>query len=164
LEFFMKRVSGRSPRSSLLMIPAIGLSLLTLVSDAIAQESRQRAGDVKARLDGAWRLVSSVDPRSGQMRPVPEGLEMTKLIVGGRFGWIVAQNGQVVAGAGGRYVTTARAYTETVTYAVGQNQQPLIGTSTTFTSTMENGKWHHKGTLRVGQAKQDIDEIWERVP
>jgi hypothetical protein len=89
---------------------------------------------------------------------------MTKLIVGGRFSWVVVRNGRAVAGAGGRYVTTARNYTETVTYAVGDNQAGLIGTSTTFTSTMEDGKWHHRGTLRAGPAKQEIDEIWERIP
>jgi hypothetical protein len=89
---------------------------------------------------------------------------MTKLVVGGRFVWIVSQNGRAVAGAGGSYTVSPDAYAETVSYAVGQNQQPLIGTTTKFTWRFEGGKWHHKGTLRVGQAKQEIDESWERIP
>jgi hypothetical protein len=160
----MKRDSGFSTRSSLLLSAAVWLSFSGSIPSAIAQDpARKQAGDVKTRLDGAWRLIRTLDPATGKLRPVPEGVEMTKLIVGGRFSWIVAQNGRAIAGAGGRCVTTARSYTETVTYAVAPNQQPLVGTSTTFTSTMENGKWHHRGTLRVGQQKQEIDEIWERI-
>jgi hypothetical protein len=161
----MKRDSGFSSPSGLLFLAALGILFATATSHALAQApARKQPGDVKSRLDGAWRLISALDPATGKLRPIPEGVEMTKLIVGGRFSWVVVQNGKAVAGAGGRYVTTARSYTETVTYAVGQNQQPLVGTSTTFTSAMENGKWHHRGTLRVGQQKQEIDEIWERIP
>jgi hypothetical protein len=115
-------------------------------------------------LDGAWRLVRSLDPASGQLRAVPAGIEMTKLIVGGRFGWIVTQNGRALAGAGGTCSMTANGYTETVSYAVAQNQQPLVGSTTKFTWKFEGERWHHKGTLRVGQARQEIDEIWERIP
>ena len=74
------------------------------------------------------------------------------------------QGGRAVAGAGGTYTVTPEGYSETVSYAVGQNQQPLIGTTTKFTWSFEGGKWHHKGTLRAGQTKQEIDEIWDAFP
>jgi hypothetical protein len=125
--------------------------------------SNTTAVDANHPLDGAWRLSSALDPASGQLRPIPQGIEMTKLVVGGRFAWIASQNGRAVAGAGGTCSLTPNSYSETVSYAVGQNQQALIGTTTKFTWTFEGGKWHHKGTLRVGQNRQEIDEIWERI-
>jgi hypothetical protein len=118
----------------------------------------------KSRLDGAWRLVSSKDPSSGQLRAVPQGIEMTKLLVGGRFAWAVVQDGKAIAGAGGQFTVEGDTYTETVTYAVADNQQPLVGKSFKFTAKVEGGKWHHTGTLKVGDARQEIDEVWERIP
>jgi hypothetical protein len=160
----------------LCLVLGLGIILSGICGIAVAQQrqtqpkrtspgdSKTAAGDPARALDGAWRLVKSLDPRSGQLREVPSGIEMTKLVVGGRYGWIVSRNGQVLAGAGGTYNFAPNAYSETVTYAVGQNQQPLIGTTTRFTWRLEGNTWYHKGTIRVGQAKQEIDEVWERVP
>ncbi len=146
-------------------IPAAGQQRLTAKMKKVAPaNSLVSAGDAARPLDGAWRLVRALDPRSGQLREIPAGIEMTKLVVGGRFAWVVAQNGRAIAGAGGTYAVNGDSYSETVSYAVGQNQQGLIGTTTTFTWKLEGGKWHHKGTLRAGQAKQEIEEMWERVP
>jgi hypothetical protein len=130
---------------------------------AAASASTTAARDDRP-LEGAWRLVGAFDPRSGQQRALPGGIEMTKLIVGGRFAWVVTQNGKAIAGAGGTWSMTPDAYSETVTYAVGANQQALVGSATKFTWKFEQGKWHHKGTLRVGQNTQGIDEFWERIP
>lgn len=126
--------------------------------------SSKKSAEANRPLDGAWRLVRTLDPASGQLQPIPQGFEMTKLVVGGRFAWIVAQNGQAVAGAGGTCSANATTYSETVAYAVTENQQPLIGTTTKFTWTLKDGKWHHKGTIRVGANTQKIEEIWERIP
>jgi hypothetical protein len=98
------------------------------------------------------------------MRDVPPGFEMTKLIVDGRYIWTVVQNGTVIAGAGGSYTTTDNAYTETVTFGMTNRQQPMVGRSFSFTWKFEDGKWHHKGILKVNVGQQEIDEIWERVP
>ncbi len=54
-------------------------------------------------------------------------------------------------------------YAETCTYAAGQNQQALIGTTTRFTWKLDDGKWYHKETIQVGQQRQEIDEIWMRA-
>ncbi len=69
-----------------------------------------------------------------------------------------------VAGGGETCSQIGDGYSETVAHAIGQNQQPLVGTTTRFTWTPEHGKWHHKGTLRVGQATQETEEILERAP
>jgi RNA polymerase sigma factor (sigma-70 family) len=125
--------------------------------------SPQKAGG-KSRLEGAWRLVSSKDPRSGQIRALPADVEVTKLIVDGRYFWTVIQNGTATTGAGGRYEVDGETYTEFVGYAVGDNTKPLVGGTFKFTCKTEDGKWHHRGTVDVGAAKQEIDEVWERVP
>jgi len=82
----------------------------------------------------------------------------------GRYAWTVAQNGKAFGGAGGQCQVDDLAYTETVTYVLTDNSQPLVGKSFKFTWKIEGGKWHHQGKLQVGAAAQEIDEIWERVP
>jgi hypothetical protein len=119
---------------------------------------------LKSPLDGAWKIVSTKDPRSGRMRQLPPGLEFTKLVVGGRYIWTVVQGDKVRAGAGGSFKVEGDEYTENVVFALGENQQPMAGKSFTFSWKIEDGKWYHKGTLKIGNAQQEIDEIWERVP
>ncbi len=162
----MSRVSLSNRPWIVVVLVAFGLLVLHTAGWAIAQEgkkTKQKAAG-KSMLDGAWRLVSSKDPRSGQMRPIPPGIEMTKLIVGGRYAWTVVQNGKAVGGAGGQYQVDDLAYTEMVTYVLTDNSQPLIGKTVKFTWKIEGGKWHHQGILKAGAVAQEIDEIWERVP
>jgi hypothetical protein len=89
---------------------------------------------------------------------------MTKLVAGGRYAWTIVQNGRLLGGMGGSYSTDEGTYTETVMYAVGDNDRLLIGKSFKFTWTIDGGKWHHKATLEIGNARQEINEVWERVP
>ncbi len=147
------------------VLAGFGLLLSGTSSSALAQGAGKKTDQANAKtpLDGAWRLVSVKDP-AGQMRRLPPGVEMTKLVVGGRYTWTVVQNGRAVAGAGGSYSVSGDTYTETVTYAVGDRQQPMVGKSFKFTWKFEGGRWHHKGGLNAGTARQEIDEIWERVP
>jgi hypothetical protein len=98
------------------------------------------------------------------MRGVPPGVEMTKLVVGGRYAWTVVRGGKALGGAGGKYEVDDKTYTETVVYSVGESMMPLVGKSCPFQWTIEDGKWHHKGTLEAGAVRQEIDEIWEPVP
>ncbi len=159
----MNRI-GLYVRSSFLLA-GFGLLASATSSFALAQGTARQTDQAKARtpLDGAWRLVSVKD-NTGQMRGLPPGLEMTKLVVGGRYSWAVTQNGRAVAGAGGSYSVANDTYTETVTFAIGDTQQPMIGKSFKFTWKFERGRWHHKGVLKVGSAQQEIDELWERIP
>ena len=55
-------------------------------------------------------------------------------------------------------------HAEMVVSAVGQNMLPLVGSTCPFTWTIADGQWHHKGTLKVGSVRQEVDEIWEPVP
>jgi hypothetical protein len=161
----MNRIDG-SPFTKIVVVVGFGLLLSATGLPALAQQAKKEIGSKKARsqLDGAWRLVSSKDPASGRMRSVPTGIEMTKLIVDGRYVWTVVQNGTVVSGAGGSYTVSGDKYTEKVTYGMTDRQQPMVGRSFTFTWKFEGGKWHHKGVLKIDRAQQEIDEIWERVP
>ncbi|QEH32639.1 hypothetical protein OJF2_11180 [Aquisphaera giovannonii] len=130
---------------------------------AQASVRRESPASPASQLEGAWKMVKSRNPATGQLLDIPGEIEITKLITGGRYAWIAARNGQAVGGMGGTCAVTANGYTETVTYALGQNDKALVGTSQKFTWTIEDGVWHHKGTLRLGNRTQEIDEYWERV-
>jgi hypothetical protein len=118
----------------------------------------------KSPLDGAWRLVSAKDPRSGEMRKLPEGVELFKLVIDGRFVWTYVQKDRAVGGAGGRYTVEDDTYTEITEFAVTAGQQAMTGKSFKFSWKIEDGKWYHKGTLKIGNAEQEIDQIYERIP
>jgi hypothetical protein len=162
----MKRVSSSIPLFITLMLVGSGLSMSHGGQRGVAREdkSEKQRTEGKSRLSGAWRLVNSKDPRTGQMRRIPPNIEMVKLVVGGRYGWTVSQNGKAVSGAGGLYEVNDKTYTETINYSVGDNMLALVGSSSDFTWKIEDGKWHHVGTLKVGAVRQEIDQIWERIP
>jgi hypothetical protein len=160
-------------RISSVLFPGLALSLLgsmLFLSGSVPRSLAQDAEKDKARakekspLEGAWQLVSVKDPASGQMRKLPAGIEMTKLVVGGRYVWTVVRNNMVAAGAGGKYTADDESYTESVEFPLAPNQQGMVGKSFKFTWKVEDGKWHHQGTLKAGDAAQEIDEIWERIP
>jgi hypothetical protein len=129
--------------------------------DKVKDKTKPKA---KSPLDGAWRLVSAKDPRSGEMKKLPEGVELFKLVVDGRFVWTYVQNNKAVGGAGGRYTVDNDTYTEITEFALAPNQVPMTGKSFNFSWKIEDGKWYHKGTLKIGNGKQEIDQIFERVP
>ena len=145
------------------LLPAV--LLLVPAGPAAGQESKKEKTRKEATpLDGAWRLVSSWDSRSKQVRELPEGIEMTKLIVGGRYIWTVVQGEKLIVGVGGSYTVKDDEYTETVLFTVGPNQQQMAGKSFNFTWKFEDGKWRHKGTIKIGNGEQEINELWERIP
>ena len=147
-----------------LLVPAVLLSGPAPTS--IAQDAKKDKAKAKEKspLEGAWQLVSVKDPVSGQMRKLPAGIEMTKLVVGGRYVWTVVRNNMVAAVAGGQFTADDETYTESVEFPLAANQQGMVGKSFKFTWKIEDGKWHHHGTLKAGDAAQEIDEIWERIP
>ena len=98
------------------------------------------------------------------MREMPPGVEMIKLLVGGQYAWTVVRDGKAVSGAGGKYTVDDETYSETMVYSVGSNMLAMVGSTFPFTWKIENGKWHHKGTLKLGAAKQEVNEVWEPVP
>ena len=127
-----------------------------------AEKNKEKAKTktkAKSPLDGAWRLVSAKDPRSGEMRKLPEGVELFKLVIDGRFVWTYVQNNKAVGGAGGRYTVEDDTYTEITEFAVTPSQQSMTGKTFKFSWKIEDGKWYHKGTLRAGNAVQEIDQM-----
>ena len=162
----MRRVISSILTGTLLGLVGLGLWESQTGQRSLAQVSKiaKKKASAKPTLDGAWRLVSIKDHRTQRMRPLPAGIEMIKLLVGGRYSWTVVQNGKAVSGAGGRYKVDGESYTEEVTYALGDNNQAMVGHSFDFTWKIENGKWHHVGTLKIGTVAQDVDEFWEPAP
>jgi len=144
--------------------PAPAQQVKAVPKSSSPSDTKKLAGDRPHALEGSWRMMKSLDPRTRQMAEMPAGIEMTKLVVGGRWAWVIIREGQILAAAGGTYKVSPTGYAETCTYAAGQNQQALIGSTTSFTWKLVDGKWHHKGTIRIGQQQQEIDEIWERTP
>ena len=145
---------------------AIGLAALfadTALNHAVWAQ-QPRATPEKSQLEGAWRLVSVKDPRTGQTHQLPPGIELTKLVVGGRVIWTLTQDGNVLAGAGGSYSITGSTYTEKIAFSIGENYKHLVGQSVECTWKIENGKWHHTGTVQTPTGPFQVDEIWERLP
>jgi hypothetical protein len=162
----MRRVISSILTGTTLALVGTGLLQSHTGQRALAQVDKvaKKKSSTTPTLDGAWRMVSVKDHRTQMMRKLPAGLEMIKLLVGGHYSWTVVQNGKAVGGAGGRYKVDGQSYTEEVTYAVGDNNQAIVGHSFDFTWKIEDGKWHHVGTLRIGTAAQPVDEIWEPAP
>jgi len=162
----MRRVMSSVVTGTTVALVGLGLMVSHTGQRAVAQATKiaKKKASAKPTLDGAWRLVSMKDPRTQRMRALPAGIEMIKLLVGGRYALTVVQNGKAVAGMGGRYKVDGQSYTEDVTYALGENNQPMVGNSFDFTWKIEDGKWHHMGTLKIGTAAQPVDEIWEPAP
>ncbi len=148
-----------------LALPISGPARTTAGQGAAKDKVRDGKAKPKAKspLDGAWRLVSAKDPRSGQMRKLPEGVELFKLVIDGRFVWTYVQSEKAVGGAGGRYTVEDDTYTEITEFAISPSQQTMAGKTFKFSWKIEDGTWYHKGTLRAGNAVQEIDQIYERV-
>jgi hypothetical protein len=162
--------SRRSRRAGVLLVLG-GLAILLVPGhrSSMAQEKKKvkPVAEAKMPLEGAWRLVSSKNPATGQQRALPATIEMTKLVVGGRYIWNVVQDGKAIAGAGGKYTRDGDSYTETVTYTVASDQRStefLVGKSFTFTWKLVDGKWLHRGKMKLGASEQQIDEVWEPIP
>jgi hypothetical protein len=156
--------------SRVVVSASCGLSLFFWPAerDVVAQDQKGGKAPLQAKslLEGAWRLVTSKDPASGQARRLPDGVEMTKLIVGGRYVWMVVRDGKAIAGAGGNYTVDGDSYTESVSYVLNNDQRmadAMVGKSFKFAWKIENGKWHHKGTMKFENGQQFVDELWERI-
>jgi hypothetical protein len=154
-----------SVRSSFVVLAVSGLALAIWGgwSPVQAQDKEPRA-KTKAAVEGAWKLVGQINATTGKLAKIPDGIEMTKLITGGRFAWTVVRDGKVVMTAGGSYTLKDDVFTEKVTFVAPDNQKPLMGKSFAYPIKFEDGKWHLKATFKVDDREMAIDEIWERCP
>ena len=126
-----------------------------------AQEPKERPAVTK--LDGAWVLVTQKNGDVKEQTAVPEGEKQIKLLSDGRYTWTWLKDGKVLFGLGGRYKLEGQKYTEHMEYAIGDLFEQFIGKSAEFKWSLEGGKWHHKGVVKVSGAGYTIDEVWERA-
>ncbi len=116
-----------------------------------------------SKLDGAWVLTTQKNGDVKEQTAVPEGEKQIKLLTDGRYTWTWLNDGKVQVGLGGRYTLQGEKYTEYIEYAIGDSFAQFVGKSAEFTWSLEGGKWHHKGVVKVNNADYVIDEVWERA-
>ena len=146
------------------------LALITLVALALAAFSTHetRSDDAKAAprpnpIEGAWKLVEKKNGDAQEFSKAPDGQEFINCITGGRFIWAVAQDGKLLASAGGKYKVEAGKYTETIEFVGGSGvPASFVGSSFEFTGKVEGDTWHKVGTIKVNGQDFKIDEKWER--
>ncbi len=113
-------------------------------------------------VDGAWKLVERKIGGALDYEKLPESVQMTKYVTGGRYVWTVVRDGRVLSAAGGTYAVDGDKYTENVEYIHGQGQAPMVGKSFEFTWKIDGNTWHHKGVIKINNQDFNIDEKWER--
>jgi hypothetical protein len=154
-----------SVRPSLVVLVVSGLALaIGGVRNPVRAQDKEPTAKPKASVEGAWKQVGQINPTTGKLVKFPDGIEMTKLITGGRFAWTVVRDGKVVMTAGGSYTIKDGVFTEKVTFVAPDSQTPLMGKSFAYPIKFEDGKWHLKATFKVDDRQMAIDEFWERCP
>jgi hypothetical protein len=118
--------------------------------------------DKPAPVEGAWKLTVSKNGDAQDYQKPPEGSQMIKYVVGGRFVWTIAREGKLELAAGGKYTVDGDKYTETIEYTHGEGQSALVGKTFDFTWKMDGGTWLHVGVLKLDGGDVKIDEKWER--
>lgn len=106
-----------------------------------------------------------VEQKNGTARDyqkLPEGVEMTKFVTGGRFVWVIVQNGRVISAAGGKCAVDKDMYSESIDYSHGEGNAALVGKTFDFTWKIDGDTWLHTGTLKVDDQEIKIDEKWRR--
>ena len=98
-----------------------------------------------------------------EYQKLPDCMEMTDYIVGGRFVWTIVQNGKVTGAAGGRYKVEKDKFTEIIEYISGEGvPESFVGSSFEFTVKVEGDSMTKVGTIQVDGKDYKIDEKWER--
>jgi hypothetical protein len=136
-----------------------GIGLLALSALAI----NAGADDKAKSIDGAWRQVEQKNGDAQEYRKLPDGMEMTDCIVGGRFIWTIVRDGKVLGLAGGRYKVEKDKWAETIDYVGGQGvPASFVGSTFDFTFKMDGDTFTKVGTIQINGQAYKIDERWER--
>jgi hypothetical protein len=152
-----------SVRSSFAVLVVVGLALATWGSRSpVRAQDNAPTAKPKASVEGAWKQVGQINPTTGKLEKFPDGVEMTKLITGGRFAWIVVGEGKVLASAGGTYTIKDDVFTEKVSFVGSDSHNHLMGKSFAYPIKFEDGKWHLKASFKLDDREMAIDELWER--
>jgi hypothetical protein len=141
--------------SRTLRMAAIGLAALVALP--------ARAEDKAKSVEGAWRQVEHRNGDAKEYQKLPEGVEMTYLIVGGRFAWSIVQEGKILGLAGGRYKWEKGKFTEMIEFASGEAAPPsFVGSTFEFAVELDGDTMHRMGTIVVKGKDFKIDTKWER--
>ncbi|WP_240907388.1 hypothetical protein [Paludisphaera rhizosphaerae] len=137
-------------------IVCIAIGLAALSGAALADEKL-------ATIEGAWRQVESKNGAAKEYEKLPDGVEMTDYIVGGRFIWTIVQNGKILGAAGGRYKLEKDKFTEIIEFVSGDGvPDSFVGSTFEFTVKLEGDVMTKVGTIQLGGRDSKIDEKWVR--
>jgi hypothetical protein len=135
------------------------LTLVAVVSSAIADEPKKPDSNAEHKLVGTWKLVSA--KYNGKDVKLPEGDRRLKHVTLTQFTWLIAgKDGAVSTAMGGSCKVSGSNYEETPEYGTSDIFKSFKGKTLTFEWKVEGNKWYHKGKL--GDAFE-IEEVWERV-
>lgn len=142
--------------------------LLVLSAAAPADEKPPANGQANAyakaaSVEGAWRQVESKNGAATEYQKLPDGVEMTDCIVGGRFVWTIVHDGKLLGAAGGRCKVEKDKFTEVIEFVSGQGvPESFVGSTFEFTVKVEGDAMTKVGTIKVSGQDYKIDEKWER--
>jgi hypothetical protein len=143
------------------MIASAALAFSLLSARAVRSQV-EKPDDKASPIEGAWTLVEQKNGDAQEYQKQPEGTEMTKFVTGGRFVWVVVNEGRIVSAAGGKYKIDNDKYTESIEYCHGEGNSTLVGKSFDFTWKMDGKTWLHTGVIKVSGQDLKIDEKWQR--
>jgi hypothetical protein len=125
-----------------------------LVVSGCAGVGRGRSGQApgaESGLVGTWERRPPEDP----------GYRHIKILGPQHFMWAVYEGdtGAVVAVGGGTYSFDGRVYIEMLEFGSENLPGELIGEAQVFVAIVDDGVWHHEGTLSNGA---QVRETWTR--
>lgn len=140
-------------------ICAFFLSAILAADPSRADEPKKVDAKPNDALVGTWKLASA--KYGGQPFAFPEGFTTMKIVTPGRYVLVIYnKEGGVARAAGGVYKIAGDSYEETPEFSTSENFEAIRGKPQAFKWKIEDGKWHHGGTMSSGMV---VEEVWERV-
>lgn len=130
---------------------------LILTNEYGSKETWHRLDDGKGALAGCWQITQR--QQNDEMHTIPDGDRKTlKILSGTRFEWaaINTATGEFFGCGGGRYTFENGKYTEHIEFFCKDNTR--AGMSLTFTDSVKDSLWYHKGKSTKGDP---VYEIWK---
>jgi hypothetical protein len=118
--------------------------------------------DKPCPIEGAWKLIELKNGDAQEYQKLSDGMQMFKLVTGGRIIWTRVKDGRIDTAAGGKYTVDKDKYTETIEYVHPEGQAALVGKTFDFTWKVDGDTWLHVGSLKIDNQEIKIDEKWQR--
>lgn len=128
-------------------------------------------------LEGSWKLIQTLEigHEDSTDRRNAEDKIYLKHLTPTHFTWVEfdKKENRLIGTGGGTYSLQGSAYTEYIDFFYPPGSSEL-GQAIPFTARIVDGKWHHKGVVKIMEFDPDkgenvpvdtsiIDEIWEKV-